>query len=155
MAKIKKINKKYVREFRIRFYGEKNCKIFDEFRVKKKLFNIGKKMAEKEYINNIFVNYLIPFMKNDIVESNIYIIKDTLEEIIKKTLSKNINNVISLINFKSEIINENQYDIAKILTYLTRMNILANNLSTKDFDSGNSKNFELPSWSKLKNEKEK
>ena len=53
--KIETINKKHVREFRIRFYGEKQCKIFDEFKIKKKMNNLGKKCQKK----NILIKYLL------------------------------------------------------------------------------------------------
>ena len=82
--KIETINKKHVREFRIRFYGEKQCKIFDEFKIKKKMNNLGKKMSEKEYINKIFVNNLIPLMQNDILTDTKNVIEDSLNELLKK-----------------------------------------------------------------------
>lgn len=155
MAKIEKIDKRFVREFKIRFYGEKQCKIFDEFKVKKKMFNLGKKMSEKEYLNKIFVNNLIPLMQNDILVDTKNVIEDALNEILKKLFNKYMNNLVSLLQYKTDEIVENQIDIAKMSAYLNRIYILTNNLSLKEFEDIDDSKYELPSWTKLKHEDKK
>ena len=152
--KIETINKKNVREFRIRFYGEKQCKLFDEYRIKKKMFNLGKKMSEKEYLNKIFVNNLIPLMQNDILVDTKNVIEDALNELLKKLFNKYMNNLVSLVQFKTDEIIDNQIDIAKLQTFLNKVYILSNNLSMKEFEDIKDKKFELPSWTKLRHEKE-
>ena len=152
--KIETINKKNVREFRIRFYGEKQCKLFDEYRIKKKMFNLVKKMSEKEYLNKIFVNNLIPLMQNDILVDTKNVIEDALNELLKKLFNKYMNNLVSLVQFKTDEIIDNQIDIAKLQTFLNKVYILSNNLSMKEFEDIKDKKFELPSWTKLRHEKE-
>lgn len=155
MAKIEKIDKKFVREFRIRFYGEKQCKIFDEFKVKKKMYNIGKKMSQKEYINRLFVNNLLGLMQNEIMTDTKNVIEDALNEVLKKLFNKYMNNLVSLVQYKTDEIVENQIDIAKMSAYLNRIYILTNNLSLKEFEDIDDSKYELPSWTKLKHEDKK